>query len=31
MYGCGFTNKAYFYREFAKRFGTTPGEYRRNA
>lgn len=28
MYDCGFNNKAYFYREFAKRFKQTPKEYR---
>lgn len=28
MYDCGFSNKAYFYREFAKKFNQTPGEYR---
>lgn len=28
MYDCGFSNKAYFYREFAKKFNQTPKEYR---
>ena len=28
MYDCGFNNKTYFYREFAKRFKQTPKEYR---
>ncbi len=28
MYDCGFNNKAYFYREFAKKFNQTPKEYR---
>ena len=28
MYDCGFNNKAYFYREFSKKFGVTPKEYR---
>lgn len=28
MYDCGFNNKAYFYRAFAKEFGSTPKEYR---
>lgn len=28
MYECGFNNKAYFYRAFAKQFGSTPKEYR---
>lgn len=28
MYSCGFNNKAYFYREFAKKYHLTPGEYR---
>lgn len=28
MYGCGFNNKAYFYREFNKKYGRTPKEYR---
>ena len=31
MYACGFVSKTYFYREFSKRFGMTPGEYRRRA
>lgn len=30
MYACGFVTKTYFYREFQKRFGMTPGELRRN-
>lgn len=28
IYMCGFNNKAYFYREFAKKFQTTPKEYK---
>jgi AraC-like DNA-binding protein len=28
MYACGFNNKAYFYREFAKQYKQTPKEYR---
>ncbi len=28
MYDCGFNNKTYFYREFAKKFQQTPKEYR---
>ena len=28
MYACGFANKAYFYREFQKKFGVTPKQYR---
>jgi YesN/AraC family two-component response regulator len=28
MYRTGFNNKAYFYKEFAKLYGTTPKEYR---
>ena len=28
MYVCGFNNKAYFYREFAKKYHLTPKEYR---
>jgi DNA-binding response OmpR family regulator len=28
MYACGFNNKAYFYREFAKKYHLTPKEYR---
>ena len=28
MYMCGFNNKAYFYREFAKKYHLTPKEYR---
>ena len=28
MYDCGFNNKAYFFREFSKKTGKTPGEYR---
>ena len=28
MYCCGFNNKAYFYREFAKKYNKTPKEYR---
>jgi len=29
MYQSGFNNKAYFYREFSKRYRLTPGEYRK--
>lgn len=28
MFACGFSTKTYFYREFSKQFGVTPGEYR---
>lgn len=28
MYACGFANKAYFYREFQKKYGMTPKQYR---
>lgn len=28
MFNCGFNNKAYFYREFAKKYHLTPKEYR---
>lgn len=28
IYRCGFVNRSHFYKEFAKRFGTTPKEYR---
>ena len=28
MYVCGFNNKAYFYREFSKKYHLTPKEYR---
>jgi len=28
MYSCGFNNKTYFYREFAKKYHLTPKEYR---
>lgn len=28
IYRCGFTNRSHFYKEFAKRLGTTPKEYR---
>lgn len=31
MYSCGFVTKTYFFREFAKRYGVSPGEYRRSA
>ena len=30
MYACGFVTKTYFYREFQKKYGETPGEFRRN-
>jgi signal transduction histidine kinase/ligand-binding sensor domain-containing protein/DNA-binding response OmpR family regulator len=30
MYGCGFNNKAYFYREFYKKYQYTPKEYRKS-
>ncbi|MCD7933285.1 MAG: helix-turn-helix domain-containing protein [Tannerellaceae bacterium] len=29
MYKSGFTNKSYFYREFAKQYGSPPKEYRK--
>lgn len=29
MYLCGFNNKAYFYREFSKKFNDTPNEFRK--
>ncbi|NLA16199.1 MAG: response regulator [Bacteroidales bacterium] len=29
MYQSGFNNKAYFYREFSKKYHLTPGEYRK--
>ena len=28
MYGCGFNTKTYFYREFEKKYGCTPKQYR---
>lgn len=28
MYGCGFNSKTYFYKEFFKKYGYTPKEYR---
>lgn len=28
IFACGFGTKTYFYREFSKQFGVTPGEYR---
>lgn len=28
IYRCGFTNRSHFYKEFSKRFNTTPKEYR---
>ncbi|MDR1416121.1 MAG: response regulator [Prevotellaceae bacterium] len=31
MYCCGFNNKAYFYREFSKKYQLTPKEYRNKA
>lgn len=31
MYACGFVTKTYFFREFAKRYGMSPGEYRKQA
>lgn len=30
MFKCGFTNKSYFYREFAKQYNSSPNEYRQN-
>lgn len=30
MYACGFMTKTYFYREFQKKYGATPGEFRRS-
>jgi YesN/AraC family two-component response regulator len=30
MYACGFVTKTYFYREFQKKYGATPGEFRRS-
>ena len=30
MYSCGFVTKTYFFREFAKHYGMSPGEYRRS-
>ena len=29
MYECGFSSKSYFFKEFATKFGCTPGEYRK--
>ena len=29
MYECGFSSKSYFFKEFAAKFGCTPGEYRK--
>lgn len=31
MYSCGFVTKTYFFREFAKRYGLSPGAYRRES
>lgn len=31
MFEAGFNNKAYFFREFNKKFGISPGEYRNSA
>ena len=31
MYACGFVTKTYFFREFSRRFGVSPGEYRRQS
>lgn len=31
MYSCGFVSKTYFFREFAKRYGLSPGAYRRES
>lgn len=28
MYSSGFSNKAYFYREFSKKYNKTPTEFR---
>ena len=30
MYACGFVTKTYFFREFSKRYGMSPGAYRRS-
>ena len=29
MHECGFSSKSYFFKEFATKFGCTPGEYRK--
>lgn len=29
IYACGFSSKTWFYREFSKKFGKTPNEYRK--
>lgn len=31
MYSCGFVTKTYFFREFAKRYGMSPGAYRQES
>ncbi|MBO4447092.1 MAG: response regulator [Bacteroidales bacterium] len=31
MYSCGFVTKTYFFREFSRRYGTSPGNYRRDS
>ena len=31
MYACGFVTKTYFFREFAKRYGMSPGAYRQES
>lgn len=31
MYSCGFGNRSHFYKEFAKHYGVTPGDYRKNS
>ena len=31
MFDCGFNSKTYFYREFSKKYGTTPKQYRESS
>lgn len=31
IFECGFNNRAYFYKDFSKRYGTTPKEFRHEA